>query len=129
MPVYEYRCAACGRRSNHHFQTFASVTQPNCPSCGSDKMRRLISRFAVLKSEESRMETLSDPSMFAGVDENDPRSVGKWARKLGQQLGEDLPPEYDEMVDQIERGEMPDDVAGDDSSTGGGMDADLGADL
>ena len=92
-------------------------------------MRRLISRFAVLKSEESRMETLSDPSMFAGVDENDPRSVGKWARKLGQQLGEDLPPEYDEMVDQIERGEMPDDVAGDDSSTGGGMDADLGADL
>ena len=114
MPVYEYRCGACRRRSSHFFRTFAAVATPDCPSCGApaEQMQKLISRVAVMKSEESRLEDLSDPGMFADVDENDPRSVARWARKLGQQLGDDLPEDYGEMVDQIESGEGPEDEGG-----------------
>ena len=125
MPEYEYRCMQCGQRSSHLFLSFASVTEPNCPHCDSSDMRRLVSRFAVMKSEEARLESLSDPSMFAGVDENDPRSVAQWARKLGSQLGDDLPADYDEMVDQIESGEMPDDLAGGPADTDASLDAGL----
>ncbi len=71
-------------------------------------MQKLISRVAVMKSEESRLEELADPSLFADVDENDPRSVARWARKLGEHLGDDLPDDYNELVDQIESGELPD---------------------
>lgn len=78
-----------------------------------------MSRVSVMKGEESRLESLADPSMFGDVDENDPRSVARWARKLGEQLGDDLPDDYGEMVDQIESGEMPDDLGGDDSGMGG----------
>jgi hypothetical protein len=87
-------------------------------------MAKLISRVAVMKSEESRLENLADPSMFAEVDENDPRSVARWARKLGEQLGDDLPEDYGEMVDQIESGEGPDDEGGamDDGASLGGLD-------
>ena len=75
-------------------------------------MQKLISRVAVMKSEESRLDDLADPGMFADVDENDPRSVARWARKLGQQLGDDLPADYGEMVDQIESGDGPEDEGG-----------------
>lgn len=69
-------------------------------------MQKLVSRVAVMKSEESRLEDLADPSMFADVDENDPRSVAKWARKLGQQMGDDVPEDYGEIVDQLESGDL-----------------------
>ena len=61
-----------------------------------------------MKSEESRLEELADPSSLGDLDENDPKSVARWARKMGEQMGEDLGPEYDEMVDRLEAGEMPD---------------------
>jgi putative FmdB family regulatory protein len=114
MPVYEYRCGACKRRSSQLFRTFASVATPDCPFCGAPaaQMTKLISRVAVMKSEEARLEALADPGMFADVDENDPRSVARWARKLGAQLGDDLPDDYEEMVDQIEQGDEPGDDEG-----------------
>ncbi len=124
MPVYEYRCGACRRRSSHLFRTFASIATPSCPHCGAapEQMTKLISRVAVMKSEESRLEGLADPGMFADVDENDPRSVARWARKLGQQMGEDLGEDWDEMVDKLEAGE---DV-GDEETVGAGDAAALG---
>jgi putative FmdB family regulatory protein len=126
MPVYEYRCTACRRRSSHLFRTFAAVAVPACPHCGAppEQMTKLISRVAVMKSEESRLEDLADPGMFADVDENDPRSVARWARKLGQQLGDDLPEDYGEMVDQLESGEGPDESEGavDDGSSMSALD-------
>ena len=118
MPIYDYRCAACRRRVSLYYQTFsaAAAAVPTCTNCGSTDLARLVSRVAVLKSEESRLEDLSDPSALGDLDENDPRSVARWARRMGDELGEDLGDEFHEMVDQMEGGEMPDegDGAGDD---------------
>ena len=38
--------------------------------------------------------------------------MARWARKMGQELGEDMGDEFNEMVDQMEAGEMPDDGDG-----------------
>jgi len=41
MPTYEYQCSQCG----HAFEEFQSITaQPikKCPSCGKNKVQRLI---------------------------------------------------------------------------------------
>ena len=84
-------------------------------------MRRLMSRFATPRSEESRMDALSDPSGFSDVDENDPRSVARALRRMGKEMGDEMGgPEFDEAVDQLERGGDLDDDGGDDS--GGGSD-------
>ncbi|GAF76502.1 unnamed protein product, partial [marine sediment metagenome] len=58
-----------------------------CPHCGG-ALTRLVSRFAVVRSEEAALDAMDDDSLLAGVDENDPRSVAAWARKMGSQLGE-----------------------------------------
>jgi len=107
MPIYEYRCTGCGRYHQEFVRSLASYQQPPCPRCNKE-LRKLVSRFAVMKSEDSRLDDMADPSSFADLDENDPRSVARWARKMGDQIGEDLGPEFDEMVDRMEAGEMPD---------------------
>jgi len=121
MPIYECRCGACRRRSSLFFQTFSTAerAEPRCEHCGSADVSRLVSRVAVLKSEESRLDDLSDDAALADVDENDPRSIARWARRMGEQLGDDAGDEFREMVDQLEAGEMPDDMPGP-----GGMDDD-----
>lgn len=51
MPIYEYRCEACGRRSTALLATFSSP-DPACPHCGERKCRRLVSTFATVRSED-----------------------------------------------------------------------------
>jgi hypothetical protein len=48
------------------------------------------------------MERLLDPSALSGVDENDPRSIARWARKMGKGLGEEAGENFDELIDEME---------------------------
>jgi putative FmdB family regulatory protein len=123
MPVYEYRCGDCRKRASIFFRSFSDVTEPICPSCGSASMTKLVSRVIALRSEEERLESLADPSSLAGIDEDDPKAVAAWARKMGSELGEDLGEDFDEMIDAMERGEDPsgmDDLGGGGDDFGGG---------
>ena len=110
MPIYEYRCNGCKRRVSLLVRGFTDPPSKACPRCGSPELDRLVSRVAVLKSEESRMEEMADPSNFGDMDENDPKSMAKFMRKMGSQMGEEMGPEFDEMVDKMEAGEMPDEL-------------------
>ncbi len=109
MPLYEYRCRNCHRRVTL-LRSFSDSSEPRCPECQSEDLVRLISRVAVLRSEESRLESLADPSGLADLDENDPRSVARWMRKMSEETGEDMGPEFDEMVGRLESGENPEDI-------------------
>src|SRR5512143_2111250 len=111
MPIYEYRCADCKRRVSVFFRSFSATSDPQCPNCGSTLLTRLVSRVATIKSEDARLESLSDPSAFGDVDENDPKSMARFMRKMGDQMGgEDLGPEFTEMVDRLEAGENPEEI-------------------
>ena len=101
MPIYEYLCPKWNGRFQKLVRGFSDPAGLACPRCGSGEVRRAISRVAVLKSEESRAESLADPSMFAGLDENDPRSIARWAKKLGKELGEEAGEDWDSMVDEM----------------------------
>jgi hypothetical protein len=65
-------------------------------------MERLLSRFAAPKSEEARLESLANPGNLGGVDENDPRSVARFMKKMGDEMGEDISADMDAMMDQTE---------------------------
>ena len=112
MPIYEYRCNDCGRRVTLFWRSFSEIeeTLPCCSFCGGEDLTRLVSRVAVVRSEESRLDDLADPSSLAGLDENDPKSMARWMRKMSREMGEDLGPEFDEVVDRLESGQSPDDI-------------------
>lgn len=112
MPIYEYGCYDCRKRVHIFFRSFADVEtrQAVCPRCGGIRLKRLVSKVAVVRSEESRLESLADPTHLAGLDENDPRSMARWMRKMSSEVGEDLGDEFNEVVDRLEAGEDPESI-------------------
>lgn len=130
MPIYEYNCLDCRKRVSVFFRTFseASDSAARCPRCNGDNLRRLVSRVAVLKSEESRMDNLADDSFMAGLENEDPRALASFMRKMSDEMGEPMDPEMNEVVDRLERGESPEAIEqsmpdlGDSSPMGAGDD-------
>jgi putative FmdB family regulatory protein len=109
MPIYEYRCQACGKRTSAFVRSMNAPVKAVCEHCGSKKLSRLFSRVAVRRTgADGDFE-----SMFAGVDENDPRSMARAARRMRDEMGEDMGPDFDRAIDQMESGIMPDEDGGD----------------
>ncbi len=125
MPIYEYRCGACNRRTSVFVRSISSPVTAACEHCGSKKLSRLVSKFAVHRASGGGDGFGDDLGGMDDVDENDPQSVARWARKMRQDSGEDLGPEFDEMIGRMEAGESPDEMFGDDGEGGGGMDDDF----
>jgi len=127
MPIYEYRCHNCRRRVSILWRTFAEAEtgMARCPRCGGEQLTRLVSRVRVVRSEESRLDDLADPASLGDLDESDPRSIARWMRKMGDEAGEDMGPEFEEVVDRLEAGEAPEDIEKAIPDLGGGMAGDF----
>jgi len=127
MPIYEYRCHHCRRRVSILWRTFgeAETGTPRCPRCGGEQLTRLVSKVRLVRSEESRLDDLSDPSSLGDLDESDPRSIARWMRKMGDEVGEDIGPEFKEVVDRLEAGESPEEIEKAIPDLGGDMGGDL----
>ena len=123
MPIYEYICPQCNGRFSRLVRGFSDPSDLHCPRCQNTEVRRAISRVSVVRSEESRLESMGDPSMFSDLDESNPASVARWAKKMGQQMGEEMGDDWDEMVDQMMDEEMGDKGEG---GAGAGRTEDLG---
>lgn len=110
MPLYPYRCLKCKRR----FEVFLSYAEygqkaVHCPYCTSDQVQRHITRVRVARSEESRLDDFSGMADMEGL-EDDPRALGKVMRKMSHEMGEDLGPEFGEVVNRLEAGQSPEDI-------------------
>ncbi len=97
--------------------------QPTCKYCKGEDLEQLFSRFAMPRSEESRLESLADPSSFSGLDENDPGSVARWMKKMGKELGEDFGGEdIDQLAEEAAQEAAGGTAAGEDSGGSSGDD-------
>jgi putative FmdB family regulatory protein len=116
MPLYEYRCTSCKKRVTILTLRASEAVEAVCDKCGGQTLERLMSRFALGRSEESRMEALSDPSNLSGLDENDPASMARWMKKMGREMGDEIGDvgDIDAMADEMASGSTGDDGAGDD---------------
>lgn len=90
MPIYEYQCGDCRKRTALLVLNLRNPAPAACRHCGSARVERVLSRFAAPKSEEARLESLADPSSLGGLDENDPHSVARFMKKMGEEMGEDV---------------------------------------
>jgi putative FmdB family regulatory protein len=100
MPIFEYYCRKCKKKMSYLVLSTPSF-HPVCKYCRGEDLEQLYSRFAMPKSEESRLESLADPSSLSGLDESDPGSVARWMKKMGKELGEDFAGEdIDQLADE-----------------------------
>lgn len=110
MPTYDFTCTNCGQRFEV-FMTFDEYgkRKVKCIHCGSENVRRRMTRVRIAKSEESRLDGLADESSLEGL-EDDPRALGRMMKKMGSEMGQELPPEFDDMVDRLEAGQSPEEI-------------------
>ncbi len=130
MPIYEYRCSDCRKKTTVFLRSLSEKKEPVYGHCGGKNLSRLFSRFASPKSEEARMERMANPSAWGGLDENNPRSVAEFAKRMGREMGDEfrdgMDGNFEEMVDR----EMSGRNSGDSKDSGGipGADSGLGDD-
>ncbi len=110
MPYYQYRCLSCKKRFEEYMSYAEYGTRAvACPHCGGENVQRRIGRIRIARSEDSMLEDLTDPSALDGL-EDDPRALGKMMRKMSKEMGEDLGPEFSEVVDRLEAGQSPEEI-------------------
>ena len=133
MPYYDYRCQDCQRRVRLFYKTYADydAATPTCPHCGGSNLTRWIKRVRIARSEDSILDSLEDDAALADLDDADPATLGRYMRRMSQELGEDLGDEFEEVVDRLEAGESPEEIEaslpdlGGDDDFGGGDDLDF----
>jgi len=99
MPIYEYRCRDCGRTFSH-LVLKRDDFRPYCKYCGSNSVTKLVSRIHVRLSEGTRLEKLADSAIMGGLDENDPKGMARWVKKMGGLVGDDMGEDFDQVVDE-----------------------------
>ena len=100
MPIYEYECHDCRRRVSLLVRSLSTTVPPACPRCGSTALTRLMSRFATVKSEDARLESLAKGGGLGDLDENDPASMARFMKKMGKEFGDELGEDFDSAVDE-----------------------------
>src|SRR6266436_2421350 len=68
VPIYEYRCEECGKRSSALLPSFSSP-DPTCPHCGKPALRRLVSTFATVHSGEDSGDDFGGDDLAGGGDD------------------------------------------------------------
>lgn len=100
MPLYEFICTSCHKK----FTILCPISERDstqvCLQCGSKSAKRLVSRFKTIRSDDQIVEGLSDPTVLSGVDENNPASLAKWAKKMAREMGENIDDEIEQMTEE-----------------------------
>lgn len=104
MPTYEYICEKCGEAFSL-FLTYAEYdrAEVRCPACGTDQVRRKIRPVRVAVSEQVRLQRLGEEA----AGNNSSQMLGKVMRTVQEQSGKQLPPDTNEALTRLERGESP----------------------
>jgi len=100
MPIYEYLCRECGRRNTLLVMKREGQPAPACRHCRSEDLQRLLSGFAVHRTEADRLRGL-DPSRTPDDSfYRDDRNIGLRAKKRMQELGVSLGDSLDEKIEK-----------------------------
>jgi putative FmdB family regulatory protein len=128
MPTYEYFCLDCKKKFDQFFTYSDYGSKPAiCPFCQGSNSKRKIGGIRVAKSEENRLASMANPEALDGIDE-DPQRLGSMMRKMSSEMGEDMGPEFNEVVGRLEKGQSPEQIEKDIPGLGSeGMDPSMGS--
>jgi putative FmdB family regulatory protein len=99
VPLFEFRCAACGRKFQTLVGVVAGAEENACPHCGSAETTKLVSRFARYRSEDDRLDAFADRLEIGGEPDSAAESR-RLIREMGKAMDEDASEELEELFEQ-----------------------------
>ncbi len=109
MPIYEYRCNSCQREFSVLILNQKDLSEVCCKSCKGKEIKRILSRVRVHQTEGARLANFNTSKSQGDEFYKDSRNVGLWAKKRAKELGADLGPQFDEVVEKARTGKILDD--------------------
>lgn len=109
MPIYEYRCKSCERKSEIFLRSIGSAVEPACQHCGSKELQRLVSSFGIgLTDQQVHERTGPLPAKGVGSPDfyKDPRNIGRWTEEKFNKAGVDLPGDIKERISAAREGSV-----------------------
>jgi putative FmdB family regulatory protein len=100
MPIYEYKCQACGEFAEILVRTPGEAQKVRCPACDSPDLTRLVSRPALIRSQGS-----SDSGELRPVD---PRKAVEGMSRMYDRAGIDPGQGFSEVAKRAAAGDSPD---------------------
>jgi putative FmdB family regulatory protein len=107
VPVYEYRCLACGKKFAVLVGMTAEQDDEACPHCGAARSERLVSRVAKVRTEDGRIDEMADRLEGMGEPES-PGEMREMVKEMGRAMDEDLSGEMEEMFEADMEGRLED---------------------
>lgn len=108
MPIYEYRCNRCKKVFSLFFLNTREVQEAKCTFCNGKDLTRLLSSFRLHQTETSRLKDLDTSKRPADDFYKDSRNIGLRTKKRMNELGVDLGPKLDEIVEKGRTGKILD---------------------
>ena len=100
MPLHEYACKQCGRKDTRLVLKKGDEEALRCRHCGSDQLKRLISRVAIHRTEADRLAALDTRKQPDESYYSDNRNIGLRAKKRMKELGVDLGDAFEEKLEK-----------------------------
>ncbi len=109
MPIYEYVCQKCHHQFSLLVRAPKGDVSPVCPRCRCQETSRIFSVFSVRGKTDKNVyeDILSDQQLTRGMLSEDPRALAEWNKKMSQGTDYETAPEYSEVLERMEKGEMP----------------------
>ena len=108
MPIYEYRCNQCRKEFSQLFLNPKEIGEVKCKFCNSSNLTKLLSSFFLHQTEASRLANFNTSKSKEEDFYKDSRNIGLWAKKRISELGVDLGPKMDEIVEKGRTGKILD---------------------
>ena len=136
MPIYEFACPKCRRIYSFLSKRVNPDRLPVCPKCGNKKLKKEISRFAMMRGLKDAapvpggveggppMPDMDDPRVerammemerdMESLDENNPKHMAHMMRKMKDLMPPgSMPKELDVAIKRLEAGEDPEKIEAD----------------
>ena len=93
MPIYEYRCSGCSRKSDILWRSYTPPDAIECKSCGNPDTHRVISSVALHKTMATKYSELDHKydRMLDAADAGNPRADPNYYLNKATPLSEGAP--------------------------------------
>ncbi len=133
VPIYEFACPKCRKIFSFLSKRIQPDRTPACPQCGSKRLDKQVSRFALSKGAKepgaagdaaAEVPDFDDPRVATAMseierdmehlDENNPKHMAHVMRKMKEVLPQGaMPKEMDMAIKRLEQGEDPEKIEAD----------------
>ncbi|MBW1722079.1 MAG: zinc ribbon domain-containing protein [Deltaproteobacteria bacterium] len=101
MPIYEYECLACATQFQKLIMSKDQESELQCPKCGGNQYKKLISRVAYHVSEQDRLASFDPHAAKTDAFYRDTRNIGLAAKKRAQEMGVSLGEGFEAKLDKL----------------------------